>query len=579
MLGPARLAFVVLLALTAVFATWLHQLWGGPETVLWMENLALTFVPLAAAAACLWRSRRSEATQQRAWRWIAAGVASWGLASGIVTYIFSIAQADVPLEERTIAVPGIADVFFLAFFPLVILGILRLPRGRFLVTSKWRTALDAAAIVMALVFLAVAAGVTENLQDLGAGAVRPDLCAALPPALCAAVGVVLGVANPLGDLMLASVAVFAAGFAPRIDRRVVGWLAAGFVAVTIADVDFSTRWLRQDTSLGNLMDAGWVLGFGLVAIAALEPARTSAGPGVEQASLVSALVVYVPVVAALVTAIGFQVQQGTLAPSMTYLGFLLIAIVLGRQALTVLTDLTLRREAEAAYTKLQEAEQFRTRLLHNITHDLQNPLSPIQIQLRLLQDAGQDEATANRLAIIARNVEQMKRLIADLGDLAKLQDGKLQLVRQTLDVSQGARDVWASFQPIADERGIRFDWDATVAAAVQADDIRIRQILSNLVSNALKFTPRGGRVQLQVQHVHEGVQVCVIDSGRGLTDEEMKRLFRPFSQVHERGESPERGTGLGLFISRGLAESHGGSLTVTSPGPGQGSTFCLRLPT
>jgi two-component system sensor histidine kinase BaeS len=175
-------------------------------------------------------------------------------------------------------------------------------------------------------------------------------------------------------------------------------------------------------------------------------------------------------------------------------------------------------------------------------------------------------------------VEQIKRLTQDLGDVSKLQGGELRLLRADMDLAPVLADVADSFQPIAHQRGLHLELAVVGILPVLADAIRLRQVVANLVSNALKFTPQGGRVTLAGRREGARVAVEVTDTGRGLTPEEAARLFQPFSQVHDPSESPERGSGLGLFISRGLAQAHGGTLTVTSPGRGKGATFRLDLP-
>ncbi len=200
------------------------------------------------------------------------------------------------------------------------------------------------------------------------------------------------------------------------------------------------------------------------------------------------------------------------------------------------------------------------------------------IQLKLLQDAPLDDAVRHRLDVVGRNVEQVKRLTSDLSDVSKLQDGRLKLVRQPMDLAATVRDVAESFQPIAAQRGVRLACDADAPLPVDGDAIRLRQILANLVSNALKYTSSGGQVTLAGSIRDGRVTVDAVDTGRGLTQDEQQRLFQPFSQVHKPEEAAERGTGLGLFISRGLAEGHGGTLSLRSEGLGAGSTFTLDLP-
>ncbi|MCA1819117.1 MAG: HAMP domain-containing histidine kinase, partial [Halobacteriales archaeon] len=136
-----------------------------------------------------------------------------------------------------------------------------------------------------------------------------------------------------------------------------------------------------------------------------------------------------------------------------------------------------------------------------------------------------------------------------------------------------------SFQESAHERGVTLTVRASGPVPVEADHERLAQVLSNLLTNALKFTPAGGAVTLRVgAGPGGGAEVAVEDSGRGLTADEAARLFQPFSQVHDPGEVKEPGTGLGLYICKGIVEAHGGRIQVKSAGRAHGSTFTFELP-
>lgn len=563
--------------LTLLFAAWLHQGWGGDLALLWMENIVLTVVPLGAAAACWMAARRSDGPVRQAWRFLAAATACWGLGSLVVTYVYNVQQAGVPLEERTIAVPGLADAFFLAFFPLAILGLVRLPAGGIARFARWRFALDGLLIVTCMLFLAVAAGVDANVGLGGADALRPDLCSALGDS-CSAAGWVFAVLNPLGDVLLASVAVFVTMFAARVDRRALALLALGFLSIAVADVDFSTRWLHGDTSIGNLLDAGWVLGFGLVAAAALRPSPTpgqSAAPDRDAGLL--AILPYMPFTVSAATAAAVQLRDGALRPVLFWIAFTAVGLVLVRQFVAMLDNERLRREAVGALERLRESEAFRSNLVHTVTHDLRNPLSPILLQLAVLARKALPGDVRDSLETVHRNVKQVERLVADLADVGKLLDGRLAIVHTPMDAADTLRDVYASFAPEAAWRGVDLVLDCPQALPVRADPIRVRQVLVNLVSNALKFTGRGA-VSLRGRLEGGEAVVTVEDTGRGLTADEQARLFQAFSQVHDRREVPERGTGLGLYISKGIVEGLGGRIGVRSEGHGHGSAFWFRLP-
>ncbi|HUR61272.1 MAG TPA: PAS domain-containing sensor histidine kinase [Candidatus Thermoplasmatota archaeon] len=245
-------------------------------------------------------------------------------------------------------------------------------------------------------------------------------------------------------------------------------------------------------------------------------------------------------------------------------------------------DVTEARQAQEllqeANGKLQAAAAERQRMFQQISHDLANPLSPILLHLGILARGRPDQDKSPSLAVIRRNIEQIKRQVEDLRDLARIEGSRLRLALAPVDVAALARETLESFEEVAKEKGVRLDVEAAGPVLAPADKGRIAQVLYNLATNAFKFTPGGGTVRVSCRAQENTVEVTVQDSGRGLTPEEAGRLFQPFSQVHEEGEVKERGTGLGLFICKGIVEAHGGFIGVTSDGRGTGATFTFRLP-
>lgn len=247
-------------------------------------------------------------------------------------------------------------------------------------------------------------------------------------------------------------------------------------------------------------------------------------------------------------------------------------------------DITERRRMEEgvnySLNRIKELQDARTRLLDTISHDLANPLTPVRLQLKILEETlgGKTGPHSKAMDILDRNVEQLARLIEDLKDVARLEGGTLKIRTEPGDLAEMARAAVETFQGNATERGVTLETKLAKSLPVTADAQRITQVLFNFLSNALKFTPQGGTIRVEAAKGGTNAIARVTDSGRGLTKEEMDRLFRPFSQVHKPGEIKERGTGLGLYISKGLIESHGGKIFVESQGHGKGSTFGFSLP-
>jgi PAS domain S-box-containing protein len=238
----------------------------------------------------------------------------------------------------------------------------------------------------------------------------------------------------------------------------------------------------------------------------------------------------------------------------------------------------LQEGVDYSLNRIKELQDSRTRLLNTISHDLANPITPIRLQIALLQPVLKTTPQARNIEILSRNVETLNRLIQDLKDVARLEAGKLKVDPVPGEIMSTVQAAMDSFQGTAIEKGIVLEAKLGKPVTLPFDEQRVTQVLFNFLSNALKFTPQGGQITLHALPEKESVVVRVTDSGRGLTEDEIDRLFKPFSQVHDRSEIKEKGTGLGLYICKGLIESHGGRVFVESPGRGKGSTFGFELP-
>jgi len=236
------------------------------------------------------------------------------------------------------------------------------------------------------------------------------------------------------------------------------------------------------------------------------------------------------------------------------------------------------REVEAAQAALEAAAQDRRRMFNQVAHDLANPLSPMRIQLGVLRATAPEPAAQKAAAILDRSLGALVRQVEDLKDLSRIEAQSLRLTLAPMDLASAANEAAEAYRPGAEAAGLAMQADVPTSLPVVADRDRIQQVLANLVSNAIKFTASPGQVTLRARADGSLAIVEVQDTGRGLSASDMAQLFRPFAQVHTPGEARERGSGLGLFIARGIAEAHGGALDVASPGHGQGCTFTLRLP-
>jgi len=226
--------------------------------------------------------------------------------------------------------------------------------------------------------------------------------------------------------------------------------------------------------------------------------------------------------------------------------------------------------------QIRDTQQAQQEFLANVSHDLKTPLTSIQGYAQAIMDgAARDPVQA--AGIIHEEAGRLNRMVVELTDLARLEAGRLSMKTAAIDMGQLAAAVGQRLSVVAREKGITFDVEAASMPAIAGDGDRLVQVLTNLVSNAIKYTPEGGRVWLKTQVNNGGVEVIVRDTGIGIPPKDLPRVFERFYQV-DRARGPERGTGLGLAITQEIVQAHGGKITVTSAGKGQGSTFTIWLP-
>jgi signal transduction histidine kinase len=244
------------------------------------------------------------------------------------------------------------------------------------------------------------------------------------------------------------------------------------------------------------------------------------------------------------------------------------------------------REIGEALSRL-EGRETRADLVAIICHDFKDPLASIVMGTGFLRKTiAADEGPARRVVeAIVRSTERMTRIIADFHDLARIESGRLTLERHTWNVGAIVQTVVQELGPRAVERSVTLEVDAAPEPQpICCDKTRVAQALSNVVSNAIRFTPPGGRVLIRELREPPGSSVRriqVADTGKGIAAE---RLSTIFDYTDNARRSPRDGPGLGLAIARGLVDLHGGTLDVESPAvpgastPGEGSTFTFTLP-
>jgi two-component system CheB/CheR fusion protein len=232
----------------------------------------------------------------------------------------------------------------------------------------------------------------------------------------------------------------------------------------------------------------------------------------------------------------------------------------------------LRAEAEAA---TRAKDQF----LAVLSHELRTPLNAMLGWVRILRSQKLDAAASTHaLEVIERNTVLQARLIEDLLDMSRIVAGTLRLDARLLMPAPVVEEAIGALRPQADAKGVRLASQLDSAAGpIRSDPARLQQIISNLVSNAVKFTPRGGDVEVRLVGGESAVEVSVRDTGEGIAAERLPELFARFGAAHTTTQA-HGGMGLGLAIVRYLVELHGGTVSAESAGPGRGATFTVRLP-
>jgi len=239
------------------------------------------------------------------------------------------------------------------------------------------------------------------------------------------------------------------------------------------------------------------------------------------------------------------------------------------------TDKTLLTERARSDDAIANRDDF----LGMVCHDLRELLNGIVLSSALLaeraSESDEGKRTLEGTASIRRHAARMNRLIGDLVDVVSIDAGKLAIVRSRADTAGLVAEAADAFQASASAKSISLESDGD-GAPIEADfdHDRMFQVLANLITNSIKFTPRGGSIRILREHAEGGVRICVSDTGPGIPENMLEAVFERFWQV---GVNDRRGLGLGLFISRCIVEAHGGRIWAESK-PGEGSRFYLVLP-
>lgn len=237
------------------------------------------------------------------------------------------------------------------------------------------------------------------------------------------------------------------------------------------------------------------------------------------------------------------------------------------------------REQEAR-AQAEAANRAKDEFLATVSHELRTPLNAMLGWIQLLRLHKGDEETFNRaVETIERNIKLQTKFVEDLLDITRIVQGNLRLEKRKVILSGIVSSAIDAIRPAAAEKKIDIEMSLEgCSVPVSADTARLQQILNNILTNAVKFTPQGGRIEVTSSCTGPTVSVCVKDSGRGIDAAHLPHIFERYRQAEGASTQRHGGLGLGLAIARNLVELHGGSITAESDGSGMGSTFKFTLP-
>jgi signal transduction histidine kinase/CheY-like chemotaxis protein len=237
-------------------------------------------------------------------------------------------------------------------------------------------------------------------------------------------------------------------------------------------------------------------------------------------------------------------------------------------------------EVRGLLERQADADRRKDEFLAMLGHELRNPLSGIRNALWVLDQVGsQEEQAVRQREVIMRQTRHLVRMVDDLLDVSRVTRGKIILQRRPVDLREVVERCLSELGmgALADSNDLELTVE-TATAVVMGDPVRLEQVVCNLLQNAIKYTPRWGRLRVSVETEEGEALLRVHDTGVGLSPEMLQTIFEPFAQVESSRQRSEGGLGLGLPLVRSLAEMHGGRVEAVSDGPGQGSEFIVRLP-
>lgn len=238
---------------------------------------------------------------------------------------------------------------------------------------------------------------------------------------------------------------------------------------------------------------------------------------------------------------------------------------------------SLTRSFNQMAAELQNQESLRRNMLADVTHELRHPVHILQGNLQGILD-GVFPLEMTEIAFLAEQTQHLGQLVNDLHELALAEAHELPLHKMETDLGAVVQDALEAIRPLAVEQAVGLRWERPSAALwLTIDPMRIRQVIQNLLSNAIRYTMPGGTISLILAQEAQAVSLQITDNGMGIAATDLAHIFDRFYRAAASRDRGQEGTGLGLAIAKAIVEAHHGRITASSPGPQQGSTFTVRL--
>jgi signal transduction histidine kinase len=521
-----------------------------------------------AVVATLWAVRQHRPERRLPWILFALGNACF-----VVGDVITVFRPDD-------VSPAPADVAYLTGYPLLAAGLLTLmfaAGGRMRVPALADAGIVTFAFAIFQWVFVMGPAIQDGGNDLGAS-------------------IVYGLYPAMDVVLLAGFVGFFVSPAWRTTsfRYLLAAVAALFIGDEMAGFAGSTY------APGDAVDVTWMLSYVLFAAAALHPSMRELSAPRRIPSLRVSMWRIGLLAAALLTAPAVLLVQHLRGKPLDVVVVTVLAAIVSILVVARLTGILRALErirvrerdaralAEQAQSQLEsqneqllEADKLKDEFVALISHDLRTPLTSIIGYIELTLDEGVepplDEERRSYLQVVERSSERLLRLVDDLLFVARLQSGTLALDPRPVDLAAIAAQAVEDAHPRAERKGVAISYVGSTDVQIEADKGRMFQLLDNLISNGIKFTPEGGHIDVSVNPTDDGCALEVADSGIGLSPADIERVFDRFFRATQATSRQIPGTGLGLFIARAITELHGGRITVSSTEE-VGTTFRIELP-